>query len=159
NHRPPATRRTRAGQGPRTEARLPPRAEAGALCARSLPAASGPSRPLQPDPALSPARRLESGPLHLAPAAPPAEEIPERLALEHGEQLPVAEVLRDPEQEQLEQVVPGRIAAEGDLLQQDRRDGEENAVQDGEAEEEQEKLHVQDAEPPRQQDRHVARDL
>src|SRR5262245_55787921 len=102
---------------------------------------------------------LETAVAHLAPAAAAADEVEEGLDLEQGEDLAVAEVLPDRVPAQAGEVRPGGIATEGDLLQEHRRDGKEDAVEDGGEEEQEEELPVQDAEEVGGDDGQVAEDL
>src|SRR4029453_18381944 len=102
---------------------------------------------------------LEPCAVHPTPLALPSQEVPEGLDLEEGERLAVEEVLEDAEQEELEEVLPGRIAPEGDLLEEDRGDREEDPVEDRHGEEEQEEGRVEEAERPAQHDGEIAEDF
>src|SRR6185436_5110978 len=102
---------------------------------------------------------LEPRPVHPAPLALAAQEVPERLHLEERERLTVEEVLEDAEEEELQEVLPGRVAPEGHLLEEDRGDRQEDAVEDRDREEEQEEGRVEQAEGPGEHDGDITQNL
>src|SRR5207249_953629 len=101
----------------------------------------------------------EPAPPHVAPAATVRQELPEGLHLAQREDLPVAEVFYDAEDDQLAQIQPPGVAPERKLFEQDCGDGEEDPVEDRQREEKEEELPVDDAEDRREGHDEIAQDL
>src|SRR5207249_273506 len=89
----------------------------------------------------------------------PPEVVPERLHLEERQELAEPEVLEDAAEDQHGEMLPARVTAERDLLEQDGGDRQEDAEEDREDEEQQEEVEVQDPEEVRQRQGDVAQDL
>lgn len=69
--------------------------------------------------------------MHVSPGPPSSGEVRERLQAPEVVELPIAEVLQNGEEEQASGFPSARVAAEAELLERERRDGQKDPEQQG----------------------------